>query len=295
MERLTKSGSILLLSLWVLALMGLIAASLSFRLGLAHRLTQYSWDELRLRQAAKTAVVLFAVDWKRDRASYAAFNQAWRASERVEAAEDESGKINVNTAPREVLERLFVQHSEVVPAILAWRTPGTARTSASDPYEPMGYTARHGAFQTLEELLLVNGMTPSIYSEVHEALTVYSAGPVNINTASASVLEALGLPASLAAKILTFRRGPDDLEGTRDDGIFTSVASIIPRLKEKMFLSTEDQKVLRQFVSQNRFTVQAESFRLQIVARLPDSRLEGRYAVVTSARFPGRILYWREF
>lgn len=328
------SGSILILALWVLTFCGLIAASLSFRTGLALRLTQYQWKEIQSEQLAKAAVSVCRAIWIQQRAPYAAFNQFWAdhpdlfqdhavsdgfftvcrtardergLARRYYGMEDESGKINLNSAPAEALARLFGTHADVVPAILEWRDPrpqGRAGGVPQSDYQTLGYTCRNGPFRSLEELLLVKGMNPELFQDVQESLTVYSSGQVNINTASERVLQALGLSPSLAQKIVVFRKGPDGVEGTPDDGVFPSLGTLAPLLKEKVSLAEDERRVLAKLLGQNRLTVQTDSLRLHLFTRLSDSGLKGgapraesrgRFVAVLGVRTkPERLLYWRE-
>lgn len=81
--------------------------------------------------------------------------------------DDEASKINLNTAPRDVLLKLPNMTEELVDAIIDWRdtdaTPGASGAESSyyngltPPYNP-----KNGPFETLEELLQVKGMTPAL-------------------------------------------------------------------------------------------------------------------------------------
>jgi general secretion pathway protein K len=73
---------------------------------------------------------------------------------------DACGRIDINTAPQEVLARLTGDAS-VAQAIVDWREAGNDDRyyqSLSYPYLPRG-----GRFQTPGELLLVKGVTPAMY------------------------------------------------------------------------------------------------------------------------------------
>jgi general secretion pathway protein K len=78
----------------------------------------------------------------------------------------------------------------------------------SDYYRglPVPYKAKNAAFDSLEELLLVKGVTPQIFYGTPERpglvefLTVYSTG-INANTAEAPVLRAMGLAEVLIEQI----------------------------------------------------------------------------------------------
>lgn len=159
---------------------------------------------------------------------------------------DEEGKISLNRAPAEVLARLLQntgvgdQHlvDTIVDSIQDWRDTDKFHrlNGAEDEYYqslPQPYHAKDGDFDTVEELLLVKGMTPQIlygnikdrerlallgqrnpgerhlgpgeYLGIRPFLTVYGSGQANPNTASFEVLMALGPPD--AARIIVDGRG----------------------------------------------------------------------------------------
>lgn len=137
--------------------------------------------------------------------------------------EDESGKLNLNTSTREVISNLFkisgVQGSEldiIADSIIDWRDENHEYhlNGAEDDYYmslPRPYGAKDAPFDTVEELLLVKGMSPDIFYgsgkfgadlDKNEALvsefkgvagqlTVWGDGKININTAGKEVLKAV--------------------------------------------------------------------------------------------------------
>lgn len=54
-------------------------------------------------------------------------------------------------------------------------------------------------------------------------------GKVNINTAPWRTPYALGLSKELAKRVVEFRRGDDEIDGTEDDNVFETVAGIRDR------------------------------------------------------------------
>ena len=112
------------------------------------------------------------------------------------------------------------------------------------------YECKDGKFEVLEELLLIRGMTPEIYSKIKGAVTVYGNGRININTVGLDVLQALGLSKSFAERIIKYRQGDDEEDGTEDDNIFDSVEDI----RDIGPLFTEESIVLNQLISQNILT-----------------------------------------
>lgn len=278
-----RTGSVLILSLWVLAMLFCLAMSLSYQVRLGLRLSRYAWDEIRLVQLAKMAVRdCLSNKLFKDRAlgegSYSVIHG------QDYGPEDESARINLNKASPETLKRLLAAHAEVVPAILDWRGPAGAN---SMDYSGSGYSARHGPFKCVHELLLVKGMTPEIFRDVQDLLTVDTSGEININTASERVLEAIGLPSSLVNKILWFRQS--------GNGGFSQTGSIASLLKSSTFITDDELQSLAQAIQANQLAVQSNTFHLNIVARLNDSRAVCRAEVVAAGRLSDvRILQWWE-
>ena len=80
---------------------------------------------------------------------------------------DEASKINLNTAPRDVLLKLPKATEEIVDSMVDWRDPDEnplAAGAENSYYQalPTPYRCKNAAFTTVEELLLVKGMTPEI-------------------------------------------------------------------------------------------------------------------------------------
>ena len=86
----------------------------------------------------------------------------------------ETAKLNINTATPENLLMLLThlgvdvgRAQGIVAGILDWRNPAPGGLSLFDQHylslNP-SFRARHASFQEIEELLLVKGMTPDLYS-----------------------------------------------------------------------------------------------------------------------------------
>jgi type II secretory pathway component PulK len=96
------------------------------------------------------------------------FRPVYGDTQRVQwGLDDETSKINLNVAPREVLLKLPRMTEEMADAIIDWRdtdsTIGAA--GAEDSYYaslPVPYKCKNAPFESLEELLYVRGITPEI-------------------------------------------------------------------------------------------------------------------------------------
>lgn len=252
-----RRGAALVIVLWVLALLSAMAAEFALSMRAGARAASNFGDELSARALAAAGVEMGvyelssgfdgaytgengglvlvrkegggAVDLPFDR------DFGLNAGTVTYAIEDESGKINVNTCSREDLDSLLfragIEKTErdiIVDSVLDWRDDNQEfrLNGAEDDYYaalPRPYGAKDGSFDTVEELLLVRGVTPElfygkgrvppefgIYGEVEKTdgisglLTVYGDGRVNLNTADKQVLSAsLG---SAAAEEVLLRR-----------------------------------------------------------------------------------------
>ncbi len=128
---------------------------------------------------------------------------------------DEDGKLNINTASdrqlRYILESSGVDGTEldtIVDSIIDWRDPDDLHrlNGAEEDYYrslPKPYSCKNEPFDTVEELILVKGITYEIlygsrdeedmelkYRGIAQYLTAKSSNKININTAPGAVLEA---------------------------------------------------------------------------------------------------------
>lgn len=140
----------------------------------------------------------------------------------------ESGKLNVNNAPPEQIERLLetlglepMRAQTVATGIVEWRTAsGGADGSANIP-SGSSFQPRHASLEELEEILLVPGMTPDIFygrydhepsgrliprGGLRDCLTVWGTpGKIDINTAPQALLESTGVSPEAVRAILSRR------------------------------------------------------------------------------------------
>src|SRR5271165_935659 len=161
----------------------------------------------------------------------------------------ESAKLNINTASAQQLTHLALEagappaQAEVIAAgIQDWRSPSPGGFTQFDQHYltlPSSFHSRHASFQEIEELLLVQGVTPDLFyggyvrnaegnlvahPGLKDALSVYgSLGPIDANSAPASVMVAIGISPQAAAAIVALRSAApitslDQLAPFRDSG-----------------------------------------------------------------------------
>lgn len=162
-------------------------------------------------------------------------------------AEDEERKINLNKADPAVIAKLIELAAEVDKDtaeelsfnIVDWRDSDSAFESPTYGAEkeyydqlPMPYACKDSPLESLDELLLIKGMKRDIFDKIKPFVTVYGTGSVNVNTASKTVLMALGLEERTVDKILALRAGPDHEDGTADDVAFPQAQAIVQMLEK---------------------------------------------------------------
>ncbi len=148
---------------------------------------------------------------------------------------NEGGKLDINTTPELILRNLLLNLGlnlddvdVIVDSVMDWKDPDDLHRLhgvESDYYMslPNPYKAKNADFDTLEELLLVKGITPEIlYGDkkkkgIIDFLTVNSKmAKININAAPREVLLAVpGITPELADAIITIRETQEiqDIQG----------------------------------------------------------------------------------
>jgi general secretion pathway protein K len=164
---------------------------------------------------------------------------------------DEEGRLDLNLAPSEQLRTLLEglgldrQARDVVADSLEdWKDADELRRTngaESDDYYlrlPVPYRARNGQLQAVAELRQIRGITPALYEGTADKpglaalTTVHGPGTININSAQAPVLAALGLPEASVKDILQSRaRAPYTVVPARFAGMGLGVGSTTFRIE----------------------------------------------------------------
>lgn len=209
-ECLRRSRGIALVSvLWVIALLTVVASGLSASVRSELQVVRNTAASMQARYATESGVELAAMNlmypqsvrWPADGSIRDV--DIGTAKLRI-ATWDETGKVDLNHAPANLLANLLVttgvdsgEADLLVDAILDWRdtddfrrlngAEGTDYRVAGLDHEP-----RDAPFETVDELRFVLGMTEEIYAAIEPALTVYSGrSGVNASVASQQVSQAL--------------------------------------------------------------------------------------------------------
>lgn len=210
-------------------------------------------DGIRVLYIAKSGVFAGMGLLSEDRGDADTLNEAWARTEAIReqsrdyfdgghlelVIEDESGKININrlvqgnefnAAVKGVLTRLLSQPEfklqaqeveDILCAVKDWIDADSVVTgngAENAYYQGLGksVTVRNGPMESIDELLLVRGVTRELFHGTRERpglarfLTVYGEGSVNINTAPKEVLRALSpaITEDAANRMDDYRRNP---------------------------------------------------------------------------------------
>ena len=138
---------------------------------------------------------------------------------------DMERKLNINSAPEPLLRFILEMHGGVdatdvdvyIDSLRDWMDPDEnagLNGAESDVYlsESPPYYSKNGPMDHITELKLVQGFreNPSLYSVFAKNFTAISGGLINVNTASAQVLELLpGMDPDIANEIVMFRTSPE--------------------------------------------------------------------------------------
>ncbi|MBS0457351.1 MAG: general secretion pathway protein GspK [Proteobacteria bacterium] len=217
-------GAALILVLWLLvlltALIGGFAGGARIEALQAHQLR----SALVARQAARAGIEYAAL-----RMQYADVDRRWVPDGRTYGLQlgeaklsihivDESGKVDLNGAPPDLLRHLLLavgapdpQASSLAAAIVDYRDPDDLLTpggAESAEYKAAGlpYGPKNQPFENVSELQRVLGMDQRLYAALRPYVTVYASGTPNPAFAQGPVLQALGLSQDNAAQFLGQRQ-----------------------------------------------------------------------------------------
>ncbi|MGH2400038.1 MAG: general secretion pathway protein GspK, partial [bacterium] len=218
--------------LWMVALLSIVAASLAFSMRtettLAHDLvTQAQARALAEAGVHRGILELYNPDrlrrWRRDGSPH---RIRLGGAPITVSLQDEAGKIDLNSAQRDLLGTLLrasgiddERRDALLDAIEDWRDADSLRrlNGAEDQeYEVAGrtYGAKDATFNTVEELQQVLGVTPRLFKRLRPALTVHShSAGIDDRVAPPEVLRALLLSGEdRDLEELPARRGDDVAE-----------------------------------------------------------------------------------
>ena len=206
-------------------------------------------------------------------------------------AVDEERKINLNTAPVDVLQRLFKLSSglgdadaaALADAVIDWRDPDNeprAKGAENSYYQGLDhpYECKNAPMDNIDELLLVRGVSAKIYKDCERYITVNGNGAVNINTASLFVLEVCGFDERLAQRIIEYRSGEDGVPGTTDDRLVAASSELKTQLASIAPLSDSEKDQIDKVMTLAHFTKISSSF--SVVSRAFYEKKQGDFVII---------------
>ncbi len=334
-----RRGSVLILSLWTLSILTVFSVQIGLtirqRISLISRLEDRSQLRYVVSSGVYRAIAALRLDYQRVGSGYTAsaklyrHNNAglfqgndlgrgrndvsypfWNSNRKVFekrfGVEDEEGKININTASMDVIQRLFEDVLSLgqdeargfAEAIVDWREIGKMQLTgfySDDYYQRLEfpYEPKNSVFESFDEILFVKGFNASVLKRLLPFITVFGDGRVNINTASKPVLMAIGFSDIVAQKILVVRAGFDGVEATADDHVFSKTYDISSGMKAFVEMKNEEMRQIDR-VNKRRL-IKTKSFLYRIISQgyFP----EGKQVLVSEVVYDlalNRIEYWSE-
>src|ERR1700687_5410761 len=192
-----QRGIALILVLWLTILLTVIGGSFAYGMRNEALAARNSLSLAQARALADGAIYRTVFELMRPRT----LADVWSADGTVHAwdengsriavsALDESGKIDLNTAPDGLIKGLLQTAGEVdadtaarlVDVIGDWKDADDLRRpngAEAAEYQPAGlpYKPANAAFETVADLQRVLGMTPALFARIAGSLTVYSGAP----------------------------------------------------------------------------------------------------------------------
>ena len=187
------------------------------------------------------------------------------------------------------------QQEHLTDCILDWLSPSKiGRLNGAE--DDVDYHPPHlGRFLSVEELAQVKGSQPLVsQAGWQDDFTIYSGQRVDLQWASLRILESLPFVGeSAAARFLRTRQGPDGVDGTADDRVFTSEQDEFSNLG--VSLGSSQAQILAQCV-QDPATAQQQQV-VHILSTGQCGKVYRRVEVVATkavSNQPPDIKFWKE-
>jgi type II secretory pathway component PulK len=322
-----ESGAILIIALWILAILVALSLGFAYRTRLRLKQSTLKVDKLTSYNYARAGINRALVEIAHDTTSYDALIDTWannpeiyrrfkladggfsiyNTSNRDDFSEekfgvvDEESKININIASLKTLANLPYFTRDIAASIIDWRDrnqiqlPGGAEDSYYQSL-PNPYSCKDSTIESIDELLLIKGITSDLLLKIEDFATVYGEGKVNINTCSKEILRALGLSAFIVDKIVGYRSGLDRIEGTYDDNVFGNPSQIVESLSNYVSLTSEEISQITSLTARNQITVFSQYFRINSKGWLQKKRAVTYITAIVKRDNENNleVVYWRE-
>ncbi len=255
----SQSGVALLMVLWVLTLLMVIVLSFSFTARTETQSTLAFKEGVEKRFLAEAGIERGIIElFHRKQNRTVPGSEVWKTDGTIykdslgsgyysASIRDESGKMDINMVSEVLLKNLLInsgvspeEADAIVDAIMDWRDKDDLHRLhgvESDYYMslPASYKAKNANFDTLEELLLVKGITGEILygsaekKGIIDLITVNSrSNKININAASKEVLAAIpGMSSELADAVITYRESMEISNTQEIQGVIGSAYALV--------------------------------------------------------------------
>ncbi len=294
-----QNGIVLLVVLWIIAVLSVIVLEFCFGMRTEVNLTNQYKEELQLYEMAKGGVyraileLIYRQDprihqkrktleseelkpeekeWVTDGRSYTIPFSQGRCEVKVMG---EDGKVNINHVSESLLRKIIGNlglegeaRDIVVDSILDWRDPDDfyrLNGAETDYYRslPEPYECKNGPLDSLEELLLVRGVTPQLFDGIMEKegreeriglkniFSIYASGEqIDINSASPLVMRVvLGVSKEMAQLI----------SKSREERPFENQMDLLRRVPELTPLMGEIGKYITYGTRSPYFTIESKA------------------------------------
>lgn len=254
----SQSGVALLMVLWVLTLLMVIVLSFSFTARTETQSTLAFKEGIEKRFLAEAGIERGIIElFYRKQNRTVPGSEVWKTDGTIYkdslgsgyfsvSIRDESGKVDINMVSEVLLKNILInsgvsveEADSIVDAIMDWKDKDDLHRlhgAESDYYMslPASYKAKNADFDTLEELLLVKGITGEILygsaekKGIIDLITVNSrSNKININAAPREVLAAIpGMSPELADAVITYRESMEISNIQEVQGIIGSAYSL---------------------------------------------------------------------
>ncbi|HEX9779838.1 MAG TPA: hypothetical protein VGB20_01340 [bacterium] len=307
-----RDGSLLVMTLWVVVILGLLAVSVGRQMAIEIRLARYRASLAQAKALARSGAYLAIARLAADETEHDALGDDWaRAREplgpedfraRVTGVTDLERKLNLNLLSDTMLEALLgsPEAAARVRDYLDEPDPIEQDPDAEPPYVP-----KDGPMTDVAELDDIPGLAPEALAALR-ALTAVTPDPaapaaVNINTAEREVLLAIAGPElggeaaqGVIEALMAARPGPDGEFGTPDDCVVTDMVEAPATLEA---CTRRPQTLFIELLSKGVFGVRSELFLVEAEGEAGRPGARHRVRALVRRGVPGEwpaVLAWEE-
>ncbi len=242
-----RGGLVLIVTLWILVILAVVALTFAETMNVEARAAANEMSRARALYAAKAGLQRAILAIRSDTSGYASDWSPWASlnseddqfpfdDERYEVSvTDECGKLDLNAADEQLLQKLPELTPELVASILDWRDqddsarPDGAESDYYSRLRPPRACANR-PFLTLDELLLVKGVTRETYYGPDAGRTLSLNAPPPARSAD---------QATPLVELLTLYSGDNDLDAQKRERLNINDADAQTLVDEAQGILTE--------------------------------------------------------